>query len=269
MPIRWTVSVALNIGGRQKQEDGVVAFRSADGSSALGVLADGLGGHGDGDLASGLVVAMAQDFWNEISGNAGRDGAALLGGFVEAANAAVVALQRERDTAARTTVCCALARHGEVDIASVGDSRAYLFSQGAVTRLTRDHSVTEMLLATGAISEDGMRAHPDSSRLTQSLGSEAAPRPFTVRRTVRRGEAILLCSDGLWQALSSARIGDRLAGGGPEGRVASLVGEAAKAAGAESDNVSAALLETGPEASGILAGLGRLLARRQQHRRAQ
>jgi len=255
-------SVAMDRGGRPTQEDNAVAFSAPDGSIAFGVVADGLGGHGDGELASSIVVKTAERFWKALPGR-DDNGNGLLRDIIDSANDQIVSLQQTRDTGARTTICCALARGNEVDIASVGDSRGYWYSHSEVTRLTRDHSVTEMLLATGAISEEGMRTHPDSSRLTQSLGTDEGLKPFTVRRQVlRAGEAILLCSDGLWQSLSNLEIADRLASDTSGGRVASLVRHAAEVAGAAGDNVSAVLLEPFSESRpGVLGGLGRMLSR--------
>lgn len=242
MAVRWKSTVALDIGGRKVQQDSAVAFVSNDRRIAFAVVADGLGGHGDGELASGLVVACAERLWAER--RAGRDD--LRGAtkeMVELANTAIVDLQTQRGVDSRSTVCCVVGRDGEIEIASVGDSRAYLLADGTLERLTRDHSVTEMLLASDEISEEAMRGHPDSSRLTQSLGTTDALRPFVVdSRHLRAGQSLLLCSDGLWQALPADEIAAAL-DAGDDGRLEGLVSRAAAAAGEQGDNICAVLLE--------------------------
>lgn len=232
----------MDIGGRGTQEDSAVAFVSADGRHLLAVVADGLGGHGDGRLASGTVTECAARLWEE-HGSTGDDLRRLARSVVENANLAVLDLQARRGTDARSTICCVAASDRQIEIASVGDTRAYLLSDATLDRLTRDHSVTEMLLATGDIAEDAMRGHPDSTRLTQSLGIQEGVRPFVVESlAVRAGQSILLCSDGLWQALPADEIAVALADDSPD-RLAALVRNAANAAGETGDNVSAVLLE--------------------------
>lgn len=246
--------MALDIGGRQQQEDSAVAFVSDDGRSAFAVVADGLGGHGDGDLASQAVTARAASDWSDSDGNIARSNGAARD-FVENANDIVSALQAERGIDSRSTVCCVVARDDEIEVASLGDSRAYLVAGGKLERLTRDHSVTEMLLATGEITEDAMRGHPDSSRLTQSLGAEDGVRPFVVERLkVEPGQIILLCSDGLWQAMPADDIAAALKSG--TGALAGLVARAALLAGKDGDNISAVLLQAqGKEAGKRRGGL--------------
>lgn len=250
LSVRWTSTVALDIGGRDQQEDSAVAFVSDDGGTALAVVADGLGGHGSGELASQAATDRAARLWSARGPNIGaaRD-------FVEQANDAVRAVQVQRGIDSRSTVCCVIARDDEIEIASLGDSRAYLLANGKLERLTRDHSVTEMLLASGEISEDAMRGHPDSSRLTQSLGTEDSLRPFIVERLrVKAGQAILVCSDGLWQALPADEIAAAL-GSGADG-LAGAVRRAAAAAGKDGDNISAVLLQAQGKKAGRRRGGG-------------
>lgn len=244
--------MALDIGGRQQQEDSAVAFVSDDGRTAFAVVADGLGGHGDGDLASQAVTARAARIWSDSGRSMARSNGSARE-FVENANDIVSALQAERGIDSRSTVCCVMARGDEIEIASLGDSRVYLLADSKLERLTRDHSVTEMLLATGEITEDAMRGHPDSSRLTQSLGTDDGVRPFVVERLqIQPGQMILLCSDGLWQAMPAADIAAALKSG--TSALPGLVARAAVVAGKDGDNISAVLLQAQGKKSGKRRG---------------
>ncbi|WHO82575.1 PP2C family protein-serine/threonine phosphatase [Rhizobium leguminosarum] len=239
----WNVSSAQDIGGRRIQEDGAVVFLSADRTTALGVVADGLGGHGGGDIASGIVIDAARELWKVLPDRK-EDGSALLDELISTANERILDQHARCRNEARTTFCGTLIRDGEVDITSVGDSRAYrLGADNPIERLTRDHSVTEMLLATGEITEDAMRTHPDASRLTQSLGSDNRLTPFRIRRQkAKPGDMLLLCSDGLWQSFPRPDLGLALKRLTVLG-VKELVEEARAIAGDGSDNVSAVVLQ--------------------------
>lgn len=237
----------------------MAVFLSPDRTMSLGVVADGLGGHGAGDVASGIVIKVAAVLWEELAGR-GISGPDFLSELIIRSNEFILRQQQRQGNDARTTVCCVMARGPEVDIASVGDSRAYLLSPGrGMERLTRDHSVTEMLLVSGEIDEDGMRSHPDSSRLTQSLGSSEKITPFKLTsKLVKPGEAILLCSDGLWQAAPKSELFSMLTQGEGPTRMEAITRTAAALSGPESDNVSAVFMERDPGfRENFLQGLSR------------
>ncbi|MEZ0003222.1 PP2C family protein-serine/threonine phosphatase [Sinorhizobium fredii] len=242
--IYWNVSAAQHVGGRRIQEDSVAVFLTADRSTTLGVVADGLGGHGSGEVASRIVIDVARDFWGRLPGRH-ENGSSLLDELIEVANQRILEQQIECGNEARTTVCCALVRDGEVNVTSIGDSRAYLLRRGReFRRLTRDHSVTEMLLATGEINEEAMRGHPDSSRLTQSLGSSSPLAPFRVAtRRAHPGDVILLCSDGLWQVIADLELASALKRF-DACTTEHMVQMAATRGGTDGDNVSAVVLKS-------------------------
>jgi serine/threonine protein phosphatase PrpC len=134
-------------------------------------------------------------------------------------------------------------RASDAHWAHVGDSRIYRLREGQVSRLTRDHSIVQMLVDLGKLSEDEMGNHPDQNRLTQSLGGDAQPMPDFGNDSVKPHDAFLVCSDGLWEmipqsemaaALGAKRVGDDGA--------KHLADRAFDRAKPKSDNITVALL---------------------------
>jgi serine/threonine protein phosphatase PrpC len=235
----WRATIAQSIGGRPVQEDsGGFAFDSA-GHFGYAVVADGLGGHGSGEIASAAAVAAAASVWARESETPERiDPAAFIGEVVALSHQRVVTINSETGTDAKTTICCAFFSDDRVVVGNVGDSRAYLLARGQLRRLSRDHSVLEMLLAQGEITEDQMRGHRDANRLTQAIGAPETPRAFLApEEKMPRGTSILLCSDGVWQSLAAPQLAQ--AASGP---VEDLVAAAATAGGASGDNATAVLV---------------------------
>jgi PPM family protein phosphatase len=226
----------------------------------LFLVADGMGGHASGEVASRIVAET-------ILGNAAD---ASLTGALLAAHRAVVSASgqtAERKGMGSTGVVARIER-SRCDIAWVGDSRAYLFRRDRLTQLTRDHSYVELLLQRGEISIDEARQHPDRNLVTQTLGI-AEPTPSELRITLRRGDRLLLCSDGLNDELSDDEIADVLRA---ETNIKAAVDELIRRALAKGgrDNISVIIIgaETAPglwhRLSGAFARLPRVPRARTQ-----
>ncbi|MGH8192062.1 MAG: PP2C family protein-serine/threonine phosphatase [Rhodanobacteraceae bacterium] len=179
----------------------------ADAELGLFLVADGLGGHEHGELASALardtVVASVRD---------GKD----LGEAALRANGAILAHPHGVTTMLPMGTTLAALKLGGgygFEIAWVGDSRIYLWSQGALKQLSRDDSVVQELVEQGTISADEARSHPQRNQITQALGitppDALKVQPLTGRCSA--GMQFLLCSDGLTEELDDARIAEVLA----------------------------------------------------------
>jgi protein phosphatase len=139
-----------------------------------------------------------------------------------------------------TTLTAAYLDDAHLAIAHVGDSRAYLFRDGELTRLTRDHSLVDELVRQGKLTEEQAAEHPQRSIITRALGPEPEVEVDTWTYPVRAGDVMLLCSDGLTSMISEERVGDILRGADSlEEAADELIREANEAGGR--DNITVVL----------------------------
>ena len=109
-----------------------------------------------------------------------------------------------------TTLTAALLDDAHLAIAHVGDSRAYLFRDGTLQRLTKDHSLVGELVRAGKLTEEQAEEHPQRSIITRALGPEPTVDVDTVSYSVRAGDVLLLCSDGLTSMITEEQISEIL-----------------------------------------------------------
>ncbi len=198
---------------------------------ALWLVADGVGGHANGEVASAIVRdTLTSDLHKG-------------GGLVDAINHAHAVILGEIESGPANNMgstVVALRTEGErYEIAWVGDSRAYLFDDGALKQLTRDHNPVSEMLARGILTEEQAANHPERNVLSQSLGvsSELKVKPDRIRGEFHPGQQFLLCSDGLTDELSDREICTLLAQHeSPAEQVAALIAAALEAGGR--DNVT-------------------------------
>jgi protein phosphatase len=145
------------------------------------------------------------------------------------------------------TLVLAIIRDGRLTVAHLGDSRAYRFHLGTLSRLTADHSVVELLLEQGVISGAEARDHPARGRITRYVGMDGTAEPDIVSVDFAPGDRLLLCTDGLTSVLPDAALADVLTrtDGDPAAASEGLV-RAALAAGT-ADNVTALVAEQSRE----------------------
>ena len=145
-----------------------------------------------------------------------------------------------------STLVAARIGEGVCEVIWVGDSRAYLLRRGKLTPLTRDHSVVEELRAEGVLSEAEIRSDPRANQITRGLGQDSAA-PSLNQVPLRRGDRILLCSDGLHDEVSDSAIAKLARNAGPNAAAEALVEAALKSGGR--DNISVIVVDyDGPSA---------------------
>ncbi len=206
----------------------------------LWAVADGAGGHDAGEVASGLIATALDSIPPELSAEETLT-------QVRMRMAATHAALRER--AARqghgmiaSTVVVLIARHGHFACLWAGDSRAYLLRDGALARVTRDHSLVQELVDCGEITDAEAENHPRANVITRAVGAEADMVELDkVTDRLASGDRFLLCSDGLSKELSDPEMLEILRVDGPEAAAERLV-EAALARNAR-DNVTVVVLE--------------------------
>ena len=215
----------------------------------LAAVADGMGGAAAGEVASreGLAAVALHLFghWGRFTEQPRRE-EDLLEALVIAVEEASSAILRysDDDRTARgmgSTLTAALFWNQQAYVAQVGDSRAYLFRQGKLHQLTEDQTLVNDLVASGTLTLEQAKVHPQRNMITQALGSPQQLVVVVYRIHLRRGDRLLLCSDGLHGEVDDARLRDILAPGfSPRKTLENLVEEAIANGGR--DNITAMLL---------------------------
>ncbi len=184
-----------SVGGREVNEDTAV-LKEVGNHRVLALVADGLGGHGGGAIAS----AAAAELIKELAGSEKTISIDALERWVSEANQKVLSLQT-KECAMKTTLVFLLLWKGMAVWAHVGDSRLYHFTDGVLTEQTIDHSVTQMAVYRGEITPDEIRFHEDRNRLLRAVGREGELRPDVSELLPLKGHrhSFLLCSDGFWE----------------------------------------------------------------------
>jgi protein phosphatase len=168
----------------------------------LFAVADGMGGHEAGEIASKLAITTLRNSHADLSD------AANLRKLVMQANLEVLDAPRQGigRVGMGTTLTAAVVDNDRLLVAQVGDSRAYLMHEGSLSRVTRDHSYVQELLGSGEITEAEVREHPRRGVITRVLGFEPDTRPDIFELTLEVGDRILLCSDGLHGMVEDSEI---------------------------------------------------------------
>ncbi len=190
--------------GRQRRENEDSAFVRAP----VFVVADGMGGAQAGEVASRIAIETFEQGLPDTGTPEER-----LADRVRDANHRIYDVSRVEQgrEGMGTTLTAAYLGDSEVALAHVGDSRAYLFRDGELTRLTQDHSLVDELVRQGKLTEEQAAEHPQRSIITRALGPEPEVEVDTWTYPVRAGDVVLLCSDGLTSMISEARVKEILA----------------------------------------------------------
>jgi PPM family protein phosphatase len=214
---------------------------SAVTSPRLLAVADGMGGHAHGEVASSVAVSALLDLDGRLRG-VDLAGVDLLGALHEAIDAAGARLtelghQEPELRGTGTTVVAFLVDGTRIGVLHIGDSRAYLLRDGELHRLTHDHTLVQSLIDEGRISEAEAAVHPRRSWLVKTLQDGSTPEPDLFPVDGRPGDRFLICSDGVTAVLDDQDLHEVLAGSGePEQIVAQLI-ELANAGGGP-DNIT-------------------------------
>lgn len=218
---------------RQNNEDTVFPDSSGEsGSSAVLIVADGMGGHVAGEVASRLAVNAAAS--NDLD----------AGDRVAAGNRAIreeVAREPSLEGMGTTMTLVTLEENGVARFGHVGDSRAYLLRDDDLCQLTEDHTVAAEYVAAGQISPEEAASHPQRHMLTRTLGLTRFVNVDEMELELTEGDRLLLCSDGLTEMVADQAIAETLASGTPDEAVWKLVDMANEAGGV--DNISVVVID--------------------------
>lgn len=179
-------------------------------SAHLAAVADGMGGHSGGEIASSLAIETLRKRIrsSQHHGNRSAGMRSFLEDSFQEANRKIfqMASQEERLVGMGTTLVAALLIEGKAYIANIGDSRAYLFRSHTLTKITRDHTWKADQLMLDSISEEEIYESPFQNMVTRSLGFESEVLVDIFEEDLQDGDYLLLCSDGLYNPVSSEKI---------------------------------------------------------------
>ena len=240
--VAW--GAATDVGRRRSHnEDSLIA------ESPMFAIADGMGGHSAGDVASAAVVArLAETVVSDFVSTEAIEHA------LHVATEDIGLAADEKALGVGTTVTGAALTMHDGDpywtVFNVGDSRVYAFEQNELLQVTTDHSVVQELVAAGLIRREDAESHPESNVITRAVGFNAEPRTDFWAVPVRKGLRLLLCSDGLTKEVDDEHIRLHLAAGLAPLATAEALVDAALASGGR-DNVSTIVVDV-VESSGML-----------------
>jgi serine/threonine protein phosphatase PrpC len=230
--VRIRAGVATDIGqARERNEDSYLA------RSPVFAVADGMGGHKGGEIASALAL--------EVLGgdHLPADGAELVERVRDANRAVFERSASDREVEGMgTTITATIAGQGAIRIAHVGDSRAYLLRDATLRRLTEDHTLVQRMVKEGRLTEEEASVHPQRSVVTRAIGVDERVQVDEGALEVHDGDRVLLCTDGLTGMLSEKEIQSTLESApGPQAAADALVAAANRAGGL--DNITAIVLD--------------------------
>lgn len=194
---------------RNKNEDSLFIDEK---SNCIFIVADGMGGHNAGEIASKVAVEKVSEFIeaNLSNLNLSNDSeiADLIEKAIETANKEIYkqSLDNEERDGMGTTITMSLFINNRIYLGHIGDSRAYLLRGNELKQLTEDHTLVCQLVKNGSITEVEAKSHPKRNVITKALGTEICPIPDIIDYDIIDGDIIILCTDGLTNTVDNYEI---------------------------------------------------------------
>jgi protein phosphatase len=238
--MRLNAAGASDVGRRRRMNEDAYSLVPEDG---LFLVADGMGGHSAGHVASELAAREVLRTVGDPSHAEGRTPTDRLRGAVGSANDAILSASKTRDewTGMGTTLVALLAVGDRAALAHVGDSRAYLVRRGRVRQLTDDHSLVGELQRRGELTPDAAREHPHRHVLTRALGVRRGVEADLAELTLAADDVFVLCTDGLTTHVRDEELAEIVSGEGDPQVAAKALVDLANERGGE-DNVTVVVL---------------------------
>jgi serine/threonine protein phosphatase PrpC len=246
--MRFTIFQESRKGSRKINQDRIAYTYSRD--ALLLVVADGMGGHAGGEIAAQIAVRLFVERFQQEAKPILRNPLRFLQETLLRAHAALgsYANQFSMLETPRTTCVAVIVQANHAYWAHVGDSRFYLFRQGALIGATKDHSKVQYLVDQGVIPPEEVAAHPDRNKIFSCLGGLVDPVIDLSKRTpLRNGDILVLCTDGLWSVMSQREMATLLTSTPILKTAPQMLREAEQRGGPDGDNLSAIVVRWGPE----------------------
>ncbi len=200
------ISSATSVGCiRSLNEDSFFVSEPSADNTVFAIVADGMGGHNAGEVASAKAVGILK---KNILEKADENPKNILIGAVYDANREIyeMSIKGEGLSGMGTTITACLIQKNNVTAAQVGDSRLYLIHGDEINQITKDHSLVEMLIESGAITKEEAKNHPQKNVITRALGTDETVEADIYEFKTKKGDVVLLCSDGLVNMLDDKEI---------------------------------------------------------------
>lgn len=198
--------------GKIRENNQDAFYASQDGAFPLYMVADGMGGHKAGEVASTMARNIIENNFSEAKDELLNVDMIihLIKSSIEEANIKIYlkSLEDEKYKGMGTTITLAYIFKDKICIGHVGDSRAYLISKGDIFQITEDHSFVNELLKTGSITKEEAKTHPKRNMITRAVGSSSIIEMDLIIKEYDKSDILLLCSDGLSNMLKEFEIKD-------------------------------------------------------------
>ena len=222
-------------------------------ANGLFLVADGVGGHAGGDIASGIIVSVAREYVAAAKPSYEDRKSALLGAIREANAQILRRALAENKKGMSSTVTSFLIGPGKYFVAWAGDTRAYLIRGNEIIQVTKDHSHVQQLVDRGIITLEEARHHEDRNFITRAVGLDPEMEIDTCEGEFRETDALLACSDGLWGEVTDKEMLDTVLNSEDGQQACNALIEQANANGGH-DNISVILAQSSPTMRRILPG---------------
>ncbi len=238
--MRFTISQDSRQGPRQYNQDRIAYSYSRE--ALLTVLADGMGGHQDGEVAAQIAIKTLTDTFQRMALPILPNPARFLSESILQAHQAILE-HVDRNSLLdnpRTTIVAAIAQHNALHIAHTGDSRLYHIRDGKIINRTEDHSKVQLLFRRGLLNLGQMGMHPERNKIYNCLGGDVPPKvEASPRYELHDGDTVMLCSDGLWSLVGDEKMAEMLSDDTVTKTIPALLDLAESRMDSKSDNMSA------------------------------
>ncbi len=253
--MKFTIYQNSRQGPRQYNQDRLAYSYSKD--ALLLVLADGMGGHRNGEIAAQLAVKTLTDAFQRLAVPTLSSPAKFLIEHIQQVHDMIENVTQAESLieSPRTTIVTAIIQRSYLYCAHVGDSRLYHFRNGHLLFRTEDHSVVQSLYKKGMITKEEMATHPYKNKIYNCLGGETPPQiDLADRHELLEGDTILLCTDGVWGVISDQQIKEIIQrSNNITDATIDLMDSAEFASDEKGDNMSAIGLQWGDRLTGQIA----------------
>jgi PPM family protein phosphatase len=231
---------------RSHNEDSGGIFPNQSGQY-LALIADGMGGHQAGDVASEMATTILEKRWLETESLSSPEAAEeWLKQALQEANIAIYhhSLEKEECQGMGTTIVVVICTEEFISVAHIGDSRCYLYNEFSFKQITEDHSLVNALVQSGQISKDDALVHPRKNVVLKALGTSETVEPDVQSISWENGDRILLCSDGLTDKVRDQELAEFMKSASNMEEIGTILVDLANERGGE-DNVSLVILQHG------------------------
>ena len=253
--MKFTIYQNSRQGPRNYNQDRLAYSYSKD--ALLLVLADGMGGHRNGEIAAQLAVKTLTDAFQRLAVPFLSSPAKFLTDHIQQVHDMIDNVTQEQDLveSPRTTIVAAVIQRGYLYCAHVGDSRLYHFRDGHLLFRTEDHSVVQSMFKKGMITREEMATHPYKNKIYNCLGGDTPPQiDLADRYELSEGDTVLLCTDGVWGVLADHQIKGIIEKNAVIADATTKIMDSAELASDErGDNLSAIGLQWGDRALSVAA----------------